>query len=154
MGQQLQLQFNPLAWELPYAAAAALKTQNKIKEQEKVMYAKQIENEKQNNNKNRIPDSSQLSLTELPRMEPICPCSHPSHCSQVLNPLCHSGNSLCLSLYYFFMIFIFSIMVGLQWSVSFYCTAKWPSHTHIYILVLTLSSIMFHHKWLGIVSSL
>ena len=38
------------------------------------------------------------------------------------------------------MIFIFSIIVGLQCSVNFYHRAKWPSHTHIYILFLTLFS--------------
>ena len=51
---------------------------------------------------------------------------------------------------FLFMIFIFSIVVSLQCSVSFYCTAKWPSHTYI-ILFLTLSSIMLHHKWLYVV---
>ena len=30
----------------------------------------------------------------------------------------------------YFMIFIFSIIVGLQCSVNFYCIAKWPGHTH------------------------
>ena len=29
MGLQLQLQFNPLVWELPYAAGAAIKRKNK-----------------------------------------------------------------------------------------------------------------------------
>ena len=29
VGQQLQLRFNPLAWEPPYTAGAALKRQNK-----------------------------------------------------------------------------------------------------------------------------
>ena len=41
----------------------------------------------------------------------------------------------------------------------FYCTAKGPSHTHthththiyIHIFLLTLSSIIFHHKWLDTV---
>ena len=48
---------------------------------------------------------------------------------------------------------IFLILVDLQCSVNFCCTAKWPSHTYIYIhiLFLTLSSIIFHHKWLDIV---
>ena len=41
-------------------------------------------------------------------------------------------------------------MIDLQCSVNFYCTAKWPSHTCIYILFLTLSCIMFHCKWLDI----
>ena len=48
------------------------------------------------------------------------------------------------------MILIFSIIVGLQCSI-FYYIAKWPSHTCTYILFLTLSSIMIHHKWLDIV---
>ena len=30
------------------------------------------------------------------------------------------------------MILIFSMMVGLQCSVNFYCTAKGPSHTYMY----------------------
>ena len=42
----------------------------------------------------------------------------------------------------------FSIIVGLQCPLNFYCIAKWPSHTYVYILFLTLSSIMFHCKWL------
>ena len=54
---------------------------------------------------------------------------------------------IVLCLFFFLkMIFIFSIIAGLQCSVNFYCTAKWPSHTHTYILFLTLSSIMLHHK--------
>ena len=43
------------------------------------------------------------------------------------------------------------IIVDLQCSINFCCRAKWPSYTCIYILFLTLSSIMFHHKWLDIV---
>ena len=35
---------------------------------------------------------------------------------------------------FFKMIFIFSIIVGLQCSVNVYCTAKWPSHTYTCIL--------------------
>ena len=51
--------------------------------------------------------------------------------------------------FFLLVIFIFSIIVGIQCSVDFYCTAKWPSHTYIcIILFLILSSIMFHHKWL------
>ena len=70
---------------------------------------------------------------------------------------------------FYFMIFNFSVVFDLQCSVNFYCTAKWPSHTYIYIyniymhdiyiyicvyiyiLFLTLSSIRCHHKWLDIV---
>ena len=37
---------------------------------------------------------------------------------------------------------IFFIMVDLQYFVNFCCTAEWPSHTSIYILFFTLSSIM------------
>ena len=49
--------------------------------------------------------------------------------------------------YSFFKIFI---MIGLQCSVIFSCRAKWP---FVYFF-LTLSSIMFHHKWLGIYFSM
>ena len=52
------------------------------------------------------------------------------------------------------MIFIFSVITGLQCSVNFYWTAKWPSHTYVYILFLTSSSVIFHHKWLTRYSSL
>ena len=40
----------------------------------------------------------------------------------------------------------FFITVDLQCSVNFCCTAKWPSHTYIYMLFQTLSSFVFHHK--------
>ena len=43
------------------------------------------------------------------------------------------------------------IIVDLQCSVNCCYTAKWPSHSFIYILFLTLSFIMLHHKWLDIV---
>ena len=36
-------------------------------------------------------------------------------------------------------------------SVNCCCTAKWPSHTYIYILLLTSSFIVFHHKWMDLV---
>ena len=53
---------------------------------------------------------------------------------------------------YILMIFTFAIIVGLQCSVSFYCTAKWPSHTHIYIyLYILFSHIILHHNWLDLV---
>ena len=45
----------------------------------------------------------------------------------------------------------FFIIVDLQCSVNFCCTAKWPSYTYTYILFLTLSPIMCYHKWLDIV---
>ena len=72
-------------------------------------------------------------------------------------------------------IFLVFIIIDLQCSVNFCCTAKWPSYTYIYvcvfciaspamhlrkyifffshthILFLTLSSIMFHRNWLDIV---
>ena len=44
-------------------------------------------------------------------------------------------------------IIIIIILVVFQCFVNFCCTAKWPSHTPIYILFFSLSSIMFHHKW-------
>ena len=46
---------------------------------------------------------------------------------------------------------IFFIILDLQCSVNFCHTAKCPSYTHMYILFLTLYSIMFHHEHLGIV---
>ena len=50
--------------------------------------------------------------------------------------------------------FFFTI-VDLQCSVNFCCKVKWPSYTYRYIydyiLFFTLSSIMFHCKWLDIV---
>jgi len=54
-------------------------------------------------------------------------------------------------LFIFKMIFMFSIIVDLQCSVNIYCIPQWPSHTYIYIRFLTLSSIMFHRKWVDIV---
>ena len=42
----------------------------------------------------------------------------------------------------YFMIFIFSVIVDLQCSVNFYCTAKGPSHAYIY---LSFSPIIRHH---------
>lgn len=52
----------------------------------------------------------------------------------------------------FLMIFIFSTIFGLQCTVNFLLYSK-VTQSHIYILFLTLSSIMFHHKWLDIVPS-
>jgi len=52
------------------------------------------------------------------------------------------------------IIFIFSIIVGLQCSVNLLLYSKvTQSHIHTYILFLTLSSIMLHHKRLVIVPS-
>ena len=57
------------------------------------------------------------------------------------------------NLFYFVFIFlkIIFIIMDLQCSVNFCSTAQWPSYTYTYILFLTLSFIMFHHKWLDIV---
>ena len=50
------------------------------------------------------------------------------------------------------MIFIFSIIAGLQCSVNFLLYSKvTQSHIHEYILFSHI--IMFHHKWLDIVPS-
>ena len=61
------------------------------------------------------------------------------------------------SLFFFLTLnnfFLFSIIVGLQCSVNFPLYSKvTQSHIHIYILFLTLSSIMLHRKWLDIVPS-
>ena len=52
------------------------------------------------------------------------------------------------------MIFVFSIMAGLQCSVSFLLYSMVTQlHKHIYVLFLTLFSIMLHYKWLDIVPS-
>ena len=50
-------------------------------------------------------------------------------------------------IYFYFLIFIFSIIVNLQYSVNFYYTAKWPSHTYIcmYMHIYSFSHIIFHH---------
>ena len=69
-----------------------------------------------------------------------------------------SSWSLAYILFYFifnfFMIFIFSVTAGLQCSVNFLLYSKVTQpHIHIYILFLTLSSTMLHHKWLDIVPS-
>ena len=38
----------------------------------------------------------------------LCLCSHPCYCSQILNPLCHSGNSLTRKFWYIILSFSFS----------------------------------------------
>ena len=48
-----------------------------------------------------------------------------------------------------FILFWVVIILGLQCSINFCCTAKWPSYIHI--LFSSLSSIFFHHKWSDIV---
>ena len=50
------------------------------------------------------------------------------------------------------MIFIFSVIPGLQCFVNFLLYSKvTQSHVHVHILFLMLSSIMLRHKWLDIV---
>ena len=49
------------------------------------------------------------------------------------------------------MIFIFPLYLVYTILSIFYFTTQWPSN--MYILFLTLSSIMLHHKWLDIVNS-
>ena len=50
------------------------------------------------------------------------------------------------------MIFIFSIIAGLQCSVNFLLYNKVTQlHVHVYIIFSHI--IMLHHKWLDIVSS-
>ena len=43
-----------------------------------------------------------------------------------------------LKQHYFLMIFIFSVILDVQYSDDFYCTAKWPSH-------ISFSHITLHH---------
>ena len=52
--------------------------------------------------------------------------------------------------YYLFKIIFYWSRVYLQYCANFCGTAKWPRHTYIYILLI-LSSITFHHKWLDII---
>ena len=59
------------------------------------------------------------------------------------------GEGLCVIFRCLFLInaFCFSIIAGLQCSVSFRLYSKvTQSHIHIYILFLPLSSIMLYHK--------
>ena len=59
----------------------------------------------------------------------------------------HSGNSSSAIFFFFSIIFVFTIIVGLQCSVNFLLHSKvTQSHIHIYILFLILSFIMLHHK--------
>ena len=50
------------------------------------------------------------------------------------------------------MIFIFSIIAGLQCSVNFLMYSK-VTHSHIHIYILFSYNIMLHYKWLDIVPS-
>ena len=62
--------------------------------------------------------------------------------------------TLFIYLLFYLMIFIFSIIAGFQCSVNFPPYGKvTQSRIHIYILFLTLSSIMLYPKWLDIVPS-
>ena len=62
-----------------------------------------------------------------------------------------SQTILCFCFVWDFLFYFIFIIVDLQCSVNFFCcTAKWPV-IHIYILFLTLSSILIDHKWLDIV---
>ena len=69
---------------------------------------------------------------------------------RLFHPLSVSCNSKFLYIFIFLFKKIF-IIVDLQCCVTFRRTAKWPSYSFIYILFFTLSSIMFHHKWLDMV---
>ena len=63
-----------------------------------------------------------------------------------------SGAGKPLTFLIFLMIFIFSVLAGLQCSVNFLLYSKvTQSHIQVYILFLTLSSMMFHHQCLDIV---
>ena len=44
------------------------------------------------------------------------------------------------------MIFVVSIMVGLQCSVSFYCIAKWPNHTHTHTHTRIYTLLSSHYS--------
>ena len=50
-----------------------------------------------------------------------------------------------------FLKMFYKSVVDLQCWATFCCTAKWPCHTYIHILFLTLSSITFYHKRLDVV---
>ena len=44
------------------------------------------------------------------------------------------------------MIFIFSIITGLQWYVNF-LLYRMVTHLHIHVYILFYHIIMLHHKW-------
>ena len=162
-----------LAWELSYAAGAALKKKktNKI-----ILLFCWWYGESRNSGRNwlscmmmartggststfHFTDISGLSVSLSPSF-PLLPTSRgiqsSSASSHALNFLTawqsqsHWASSVVISYVFqpewafylllfkknFLMILIFSIIVGLQCSVNFYCTAKWPSlslsHTHIF----------------------
>ena len=53
---------------------------------------------------------------------------------------------------YVFMIFILSIILDVECSVNYSCSATWPSRTYIHtFFFLTSSSIVFHQKWLDVI---
>ena len=60
-------------------------------------------------------------------------------------------NSPSFLFFIYLLLLKFFIIVDLWCSINFCCTAKWPTYIYLYILFLTLSSTMFHHKWLHIV---
>ena len=93
---------------------------------------------------------------------------YPYICSDIILDI--SGKVFCLFAFCFFffqmrltfksvdffliMIFTFSIIPDLQCSVNFLLHSKvTQSHIHMYILFLTLSSIVLHHKRLDVVLS-
>ena len=80
------------------------------------------------------------SLSNCQTCKRVLLTGHPAVAHTPRTSLSYKWNCLFLKDFLFF-----SIVVDLQCSVSFCCTAAWPH------LFLTLSSIMFHHKWLGIV---
>ena len=89
----------------------------------------------------------------------ICDLHHSSQRRQILNPLIEARGQtrvlmdiswihFCCTTVgtpLFSMIFIFFIIVVLQCSVNFYCTAKRPSHTYIYIYICSFSHIILYH---------
>ena len=83
---------------------------------------------------------------------PVCACVCTPGSSQPLLSLSSEFMSLCFYFFNFFKIFIFPIIVALECSVNFCCTAKWPTQSYTYILFFTLPSIMFYHKWLDVVA--
>ena len=54
------------------------------------------------------------------------PCLHPSKRSR------RHGSYPRWAFFFFFKIFVFSIIIDLQRPVNFCCTAEWPSHTYTF----------------------
>ena len=120
----------PLAWELPYAEGVALKRQRK--KEKNIIKRKWF-----------FSNGSVITISHSLLAQGL----H-NHFESVRIFFSVDGlGNLIPSSFYFLMIFIFSIIVGLQCSVSFLQYSKvTQSYIHIYILFLTLSSIMLHHK--------